>query len=44
MRFDIEDLSSKEIESAIKLHFPGELMKLAVQTSRGSLQKFTNAE
>jgi hypothetical protein len=26
------------------LHFPGELMKLAVQTSRGSLQKFTNAE
>jgi histone H2B len=39
-----QTLSSKEIESAIKLHFPGELMKLAVQTSRGSLQKFTNAE
>jgi histone H2B len=37
-------LSSKEIESSIKLHFPGELMKLAIQTSRGSLQKFTNAE
>ena len=39
-----QTLSSKEIESAIKLHFPGELMKLAIQTSRGSLQKFTNAE
>ena len=32
-----QTLSSKEIESSIKLHFPGELMKLAIQTSRGSL-------
>ena len=39
-----QTLSSKEVESAIKLHFPGELMKLAIQTSRGSLQKFTTAE
>lgn len=39
-----QTLSSKEIESSIKLHFPGELMKLAVQTSRTSLQKFTSAE
>lgn len=33
-------LTSKEIESAIKLHFPGELQKLALATCRGSLKKF----
>jgi histone H2B len=32
-------LSSKEIESAVKLLFPGELQKLAVQTGRSTLQK-----
>ena len=35
-----QTLSSKEIESAIKLYFPGELQKLAVQTSRASMTKF----
>lgn len=35
-----QTLSSKEIESAIKLHFPGELQKLAIQTSKQSLVKF----
>ena len=35
-----QTLSSKEIETSIKLHFPGELQKLAVQTSRASMQKF----
>jgi len=33
-------LTSKEIETAIKLHFPGELQKLAITTSRASLKKF----
>ncbi len=37
-----QTLSSKEIETAIKLHFPGELQKLAVQTSRASMQKFAD--
>ncbi|CDW90905.1 histone h2b [Stylonychia lemnae] len=34
-------LSSKEIESSIKLLFPGELAKLGVQYGKSSLQKFT---
>ena len=38
-----QTLSSKEIETSIKLHFPGELQKLAVQSSRASLAKFTQA-
>lgn len=33
-------LTSKEIETAVKLHFPGELQKLAVGASRASLKKF----
>lgn len=33
-------LTSKEVESAIKLLFPGELKTLAVKSSRASLQKF----
>ena len=36
-----QTLTSKEIETAIKLLFPGELCKLAVQTSRNSLTKFS---
>lgn len=36
-----QTLSSKEIETAIKLHFPGELQKLAIQTCRHSLQKYS---
>ena len=35
-----QTLSSKEIETAIKLNFPGELCKLAIQTGRQSLSKF----
>ena len=36
-----QTLSSKEIESSIKLHFPGELQKLAVNSSRDALTKFS---
>jgi len=35
-----QTLSSKEIETAIKLIFPGELAKLGVQYGNQSLQKF----
>lgn len=34
-------LTSKEVESSIKLLYPGELGKLAVQYGRQSLQKFS---
>ena len=37
-----QTLSSKEIETSVKLHFPGELQKLAVQTCRASVQKFAD--
>ncbi len=36
-------LSSREIESAVKLLYPGELGKLGVQYGRQSLQKFSDA-
>jgi len=35
-----QTLTSKEIETAIKLNFPGELCKLAIQTGRQTLSKF----
>jgi histone H2B len=38
-----QTLSSKEVETSIKLLYPGELGKLAVQYGRNSLQKFTEA-
>lgn len=37
-------LGSREIEAGIKLHFPGELCKLAVTASRNSLQKFSESQ
>jgi histone H2B len=33
-------LTSKEIETAVRLLFPGELQKLAVNTSRAAMQRF----
>ena len=36
-----QTLSSKEIETAVKLHFPGELQKLAINASRDALTKFS---
>ena len=36
-------LSSREIESAVKLHFPGELCKLAMQASKNSVAKFAES-
>lgn len=38
-----QTLSSREIEAAIRLHFPGELQKLAIQTSKNSLLKFSQS-
>ncbi len=38
-----QTLSSKEIETAVKLLFPGELQKLAIQTSRASMQKYAES-
>ena len=36
-------LNSKEVESAIKLLFPGELQKLAIQTCKQSLNNYAKA-
>ena len=36
-------LSSKEVETAVKLHFPGELQKLAINASRDALSKIAAA-
>ena len=36
-------LSSKEVETAVKLHFPGELQKLAINASRDALNKVATA-
>ena len=36
-------LSSKEIHSAVRILFPGEIKKLALQTSQASLQKYSES-
>lgn len=38
-----QTLSSKDVETSIRLLYPGELGKLAVQYGRQSLQKFTES-
>lgn len=38
-----QTLTSKEVESAIRLHFTGELGKLAISYGRNSLQKYSES-